>query len=83
MNRREFWIKYAQENDISQVKAEKICKSVFALLADSIVAEDRVYIAGLGTFKKKKIKAHRIKDVNSGEMIELPEREKIVFEITE
>lgn len=83
MNRREFWVKYAQENGMSQAKAEQICKSVFDLLAESIVAEDRVYIAGLGTFKKKKIKAHRIKDVNSGEMIELPEKEKIVFEATE
>ena len=83
MNRREFWVKYAQKNDISQAKAEQICKSVFSLLAESITAEDRVYIAGLGTFKKKTIKAHRIKDVNTGNMIELPEKEKIVFEITE
>ena len=83
MNRREFWVKYAQVNGISQAKAEVICKTVFDLLADSIATEDRVYIAGLGTFKKKTRKAHRIKDVNSGEMIELPEKEKIVFEATE
>lgn len=83
MNRREFWIKYSQKTGISQAKSKQICKSVFELLADSIVTEDRVYIAGLGTFKKKTIKAHRIKDVNSGEMIEIPEKEKIVFEPTE
>ena len=83
MNRREFWIQYARKNGISQAKAKQICKSVFELLAESIVAEDRVYISGLGTFKKKTIKSHRIKDVNTGEMIELPEKEKIVFEITE
>ena len=83
MNRREFWVKYAQENGVSQEKAKQICKSVFCLLAESIASEDRVYIAGLGTFKKKKVKAHRIKDINTGDMIQLPEREKIVFEATE
>lgn len=83
MNRREFWVKYAQENGMSQAKAEQICKSVFDLLAESIAVEDRVYISGLGTFKKKKVKAHRIQDVNTREFIELPEKEKIVFEATE
>lgn len=83
MNRREFWVKYAQENGISQAKAEQICKSVFGLLAESIVTEDRVYIAGLGTFKKKKIKSHRIQDVRTREFIEVPEKEKIIFEASE
>ena len=83
MNRREFWVKYAQENGISQAKAERICKSVFDLLAKSIATEDRVYIAGLGTFKKKKIKAHRIQDVRTREFIEVPEKEKIIFEASE
>lgn len=83
MNRREFWVKYAQVNKISQAKAEQICKAVFSLLAECVTTEDRVYISGFGTFKKKRIAARRIKDINSGEIIEIPEKEKIVFELTE
>ena len=83
MNRRQFWIKYAQENGISQEKAKMYCKAFFDLLARSIAEEDRVYIMDFGTFKKKRVKAHHIKDVNTGEYIEIPEKEKIVFEATE
>ena len=82
MNRREFWIKYAHEYGVSQEKAEQICKSVFNLLAETIVVEDRLYVSGLGTFKKKKLKGRRMRDVNTGEIIEIPEKEKIVFEMT-
>ena len=86
MNRHDFWIMYAQRNGISQAQAKKVCTTVFNLLGETVKGmsvDDRMYIVGLGVFKKKKYGSHRIKDVNTGEMIEVPEKEKIIFEATE
>lgn len=82
MNRSEFCVKYAKENNISQASAERICESVLDLLSRSIANEERVYIMGLGTFKKKMTKPHRIGSLNGG-VVELPPKEKIVFIPTE
>lgn len=79
MNRHEFCIRFANEMGISQRKAVKACVPVLNLLAKCIAEEDRVYIVGIGTFKKKIRKPHRIGDMKGG-YIDLPEKEIIVFE---
>ena len=83
MTRQEFCEQYAKRAGISQAKASVICKSVLNLMAECVVREDRLCIVDFGTFKKKKIGSHRVYDINNpGEYINVPEKQKIVFEIT-
>lgn len=83
MNRHEFSLYYAKKNKVSQAKAKIICESVFDLLSEVIVEEDRVCIAGLGTFKKKVRKPGKIGNIHSnGETVDVPEFTKLVFEPT-
>lgn len=79
MNRHEFWLAYAKFAGISQAESKRVCKSVFAFLSKCIEEEDRVHVFGLGSFERKKIKARRLRNVKDGEMMVIPEREKIVF----
>lgn len=78
MTRKEFYVKYAQVNGISQAKAKQLCKSVFDLLARCIYEEDRVYIKGFGTFKKK-LRAARIVNGIQKTPLVVPEKEEVVF----
>lgn len=83
MNRTDFYKKFAAENDISQEKAKFLCCAMMDLLYRCINEEDRVYIKGLGTFKKKRMNARRVTNINGPGMIDIPERDKIVFEISD
>ena len=83
MNRREFYLAYARENHTSQRYAKQVCSSVLDTLGRCIVNEDRVYIIGLGTFKKKKLKPRKVGNLHGEGAITIPEKEKIVFEASE
>ncbi len=83
MTRKEFCEQYAKHAGISKAKAAVLCKSVLNFMAECVVREDRLCIVDFGTFKKKTIKSHRVYDINNpGEYISVPEKQKIVFEIT-
>lgn len=80
MNRKEFCIAFAREMGISIEKANRMCKPVLGFLAKKIYEEDRVYITGLGTFKKKIFSARRVGNIKGGtEAMEIPPTEKITF----
>ena len=81
MNRTDFYRGFAAEYDTKIGEAKTICLAVFDYLSQCINENDRVYIKGLGTFKKKKTKAHRVGSfANAGETIVIPPQEKIIFE---
>lgn len=80
MNRTDFYRQFAAENNISIDRAKDICLAVFDLLSRSINESDRVYIKGLGTFKKRMAKERRAGNLNGGEAVIIPACEKIVFE---
>lgn len=84
MNRPEFLQAFADERAkslrIKKYQAKDICKAVLDFLAEKIESEDRVYLYGLGTFKKVTKSAHRIGDVNNpGKTMIVPERTRTVF----
>ena len=83
MNRADFYKRYSEENRLPMTKTKQICDSVFSLLARSILDEERVYIIGLGTFKKKIRKARQVWDINTGKVMDLPDIEKIVFKLSD
>ena len=80
MNRTDFYKMYAKEVDISQLSSKEICVTVFDLLFRCINEHDRVYIKGLGTFKKKASKERRIGNLHGDEPIVIPAGERIIFE---
>lgn len=83
MTRKEFYERYAKRAGISKAKSAVLCKSVLNFMAECVVREDRLCIVDFGTFKKKNIKSHRVYDINNpGEYINVPEKQRIVFEIT-
>lgn len=80
MNRTDFYKQFATENNVSQINAKDICIAVFDLLARCINENERVYIKGLGTFKKKIVKERRVGNFHGDEALIIPACEKIVFE---
>ena len=52
MNRTDFYKMFAAENGANQAESKETCIAVFNLLARCIKENDRVYIKGLGTFRK-------------------------------
>lgn len=80
MNRTDFYKQFAEENEVSQVNAKDTCIAVFDLLSRCINENERVYIKGLGTFKKKMVKERRVGNFYGDEALVIPASEKIVFE---
>jgi nucleoid DNA-binding protein len=80
MNRTDFYKRFAIENDVTQANAKDTCIAVFNLLARCIDENERVYIKGLGTFKKKMVKERRVGNFYGDEAVVIPACEKIVFE---
>ena len=81
MNKTEFARSFAEAYDAKIGESYATCSAMFNHLAKCIRENDRVYIKGLGTFKKKKHKGFTTKDISTGNTIEIPDRDKIVFEI--
>ncbi len=80
MNRTDFYKMFAAENGANQAESKETCIAVFDLLARCIKENDRVYIKGLGTFRKKALKERRVGNFNGGDAIVIPASEKIIFE---
>ena len=80
MNRTDFYKQFSAENDVTQATAKDTCIAVFDLLARCINENDRVYIKGLGTFKKKTVKERRVGNFYGDEALVIPACEKIIFE---
>ena len=79
MNREEFCRAYAEEYGTTLKYAREACSTAFDFLARKILEEDRVYILGLGTFKRQQTAPHRIWNVNKKEYTVTPGSEKVVF----
>ena len=80
MNRTDFYKLFASENGASQAASKETCIAVFDLLARCVKEHDRVYIKGLGTFRKKILKERRVGNFKGGEALVIPASEKIIFE---
>ncbi len=80
MNRTEFCRKFAEINNITITQSNWFCEAVFDLLAKSILEEDRVYIKGLGTFKRKIGLPRRMGSLwEPGGIVEIPSKVRVSF----
>ena len=83
MNREQFYRLFAKEYDTTLINSRKYCHEVFALLSKCLTemdTTDRIYIKGLGTFKKRHLSARRVGNLNGEGAFVIPESEKIIFE---
>lgn len=83
INRKQFIELYAERMGISRRKATPLVKEMLELMAECIVDNDTVLLRGLGTFQKKTRAARRIGDIKTGGIREIPEKQVVVFKLTE
>lgn len=69
----------AQRHGLSQEAADRFISQMLNVLNDGLRYEKLVKIKGLGTFKVQSVNARKSIDVNTGEPIEIAEREKISY----
>lgn len=79
MNRTEFYRAFADYANIPKYKAKEICFEVFDFLAQCIRENDRVYITGLGTFRKKHVDDRKGYNIPEGRFVDIPSTDKVVF----
>ena len=79
MLRKDFYRKFAEENNIHINQAALMCDAVFVCLSRCVVKEDKVFISGFGTFKKKLRKERHGKHPITGLPTVIPEHEELVF----
>lgn len=79
MNSTEFHRLFAAETGANLEDAKATCAAVFDLLGRCIKDNDRVLIKGLGVFKKKHKKEHKVGNPKTGGTITIPAHDVVVF----
>lgn len=81
VNYTDFYRSFAKKHEITQAQSDNLCSAVFIHLKEYLDEFDNVSIYHLGTFKKKKVKAHETVNPNTMRRIMIPEKESIFFKI--
>lgn len=79
MNRREFVEAYAKKYHRTKTLSKAVCKEIFEFLHECIVENERIYLKGLGTFKRKIQKQRPRYDFKTKQIVDACEVEKLVF----
>ena len=58
---------------------EIFLRDIFAIVAETIVAEENVKVKGIGTFKVVTVEQRKSVNVNTGEQMLIPEHRKVTF----
>ena len=69
----------SKSTNASKKTCEAFLKSFFGAIEDALAAGETVKIKNLGVFKVAKVEARKSVHVNTGEEIEIPEHNKIIF----
>ena len=69
----------SKSTNASKKTCEAFLKSFFGAIEDELAAGETVKIKNLGVFKVAKVEARKSVHVNTGEEIEIPEHNKIIF----
>lgn len=81
MNKTDFCREFSTRNNVTFENGTKICCEVFDFLTECLATESRVYIHGLGTFKKKTTAERKVGDLhNGGALKTIPAKTKVTFE---
>jgi len=79
MTRKDLIDKVAKEFGLKKKDAEAIVKFIFREIAESVKRGERVSIQGFGAFELRELAKRKIRNPRTGEMIDFPKREKVVF----
>jgi len=79
MNQGELVRFLARKLNLTQAETVEAVKAVIEKMTDELTKGDRVYIRGFGSLRKEKRKAKRTRDITTGKMTTIPERETIEF----
>ena len=79
MTRKDLIDKVAKKFGLKKKDAEAIVKFIFQEIAETVRRGERVSIQGFGAFELRELKERKIRNPRTGEVIEIPNREKVVF----
>ncbi len=74
MHKNDLVKKVAEDTGVSSRDAEAVVNSVFATIADTISAGNKVVVTGFGTFERKTRKARKGRHPSTGDVIDIPEK---------
>jgi DNA-binding protein HU-beta len=73
--------KLAEVSEISKKQADAVLQALVETTVASVRKGDPVKIPGLGTFRKKQMKARMGRNPQTGEPIKIPARKKVGFSV--
>lgn len=79
MNKSELVASVAEVAELTKKDAEKAVNAVFASVQKALVEDDKVQIIGFGTFEVRTRAAHKGRNPQTGETIEIPASQNPVF----
>lgn len=83
MTRGEFITEYAAKYNRTKTLSKAVCKEVFNFLRECLEEHDRIYIKGLGTFKREVHKVRRRYDFRTKQIVEPSEVTRLAFVLTD
>jgi nucleoid DNA-binding protein len=79
MTRKDLIDKVAKKFELEKKEAEAIVRFIFQEIAETVRKGERVSIQGFGAFELRELRERKIRNPRTGEVIEVPERKKVVF----
>jgi DNA-binding protein HU-beta len=73
--------KLAEASEISKKQADAVLQALVETTVTSVRKGDPVKIPGLGTFRKRQMKARMGRNPQTGEPIKIPARKKVGFSV--
>lgn len=80
MNKAKIIATATKKTTYARWEVEKIFDPIFETILEALAAGEQVTIQGFGTFKRKTVKARTGYNPQTRQPIEIPEKEKIVFQ---
>ena len=79
MTRKDLIDRVAEEFGLKKKDVEAIVKFIFQEIAKTVKNGERVSIQGFGAFELRELKERKMRNPRTGEEMEIPLREKVVF----
>lgn len=79
MQRKEFVTKIAEKTDMKLKDINTVIDGFISAMEDAFNADERVELRGFGNFIKKTRKARKGRNMQTGEIIDVPEKSILTF----
>jgi integration host factor subunit beta len=71
----------SEKAQITRVKAETVVNTIFDVMVEALVRDDRIEIRGLGSFVNRKYEARKGRNPRTGEVIDVNEKKLPFFKV--